>query len=269
MKNFDIKRFGHAIVWTAQSAKKQYLNMMATLFILFLIFPLWNMLLNIGGSNSFMEANLFTAYGIDIAILTVFDSMTGCWIFSNMKTKGQRISFKMLPATDLEKYLVRFLYVTIGLVGGSFLVFMLADAVRMLIYLIVYHDHIFSMTAALFDNHSVGVDIMGCTSPVFGYIFTLGAGLAAHAFTVLCGTFFRRGKVVLTGLTAMTLFTAVGITLVFISDLPTFGVINRADASAIVCFIGIVLMIAAALQYWLSYKLFRRMQVINNKWFNV
>ena len=40
--------------------------------------------------------------------------MAGCMIFKNMLTKQQRISFLALPASNLEKFLARFLWTNVG-----------------------------------------------------------------------------------------------------------------------------------------------------------
>ncbi|KIO43849.1 MULTISPECIES: hypothetical protein [Sanguibacteroides] len=54
-------------------------------------------------------------------------------IMENMKTKEKRISFLMLPATMFEKFIVRFLYVTVGLFVAILLTVSLAEITRLLL----------------------------------------------------------------------------------------------------------------------------------------
>ena len=51
-------------------------------------------------------------------------------IMSNMRTKESRLSYLMLPATMLEKFLARFLYVTAGIVLMFLVSSLLAEVVR-------------------------------------------------------------------------------------------------------------------------------------------
>lgn len=268
MKNFNIHRFGHTLWWNLQTSKKELLTITTILFCIFLGLPLINMVFNIGSEKAFMDGNLQMVFGFNILVLSVFISLSGCWIFSNMKTKGQIISFKMLPASDVEKYLTRFLYATVGLIAGAVLAFILADLVRMLLYLAVYHDTFFSMTTRLFTESHICFNDDSMDNLAAYNFFAAAGTLAVHAYTILCGTLFRHHKVVFTALIGMIIGTIGGILIGSVA-LYLNTDINMADAEAVVWLGGVAVLCLAAAMYWLSYRLFRRMQVINNKWINV
>lgn len=54
-------------------------------------------------------------------------------IMENMQTKEQRISFLMLPATMIEKFVARALYVTVGLIVAILVAISLAELTRLML----------------------------------------------------------------------------------------------------------------------------------------
>ena len=81
------------------------------------------------GFNSFADA-------ISVAFFCVLffgGSFTASYILESMNTQQKRTSYLMLPATMLEKFLSRFLYVTAGFVIMTTLALLLAEATRFLL----------------------------------------------------------------------------------------------------------------------------------------
>lgn len=67
------------------------------------------------------------------ALITVFAMFLGAsLIMQNMQTKEMRLSYLMLPATSLEKFVARAFYVTIGLLGMILVASLLAEAIHWL-----------------------------------------------------------------------------------------------------------------------------------------
>jgi hypothetical protein len=98
--------------------------------------------------------------------------------------------------------------------------------------------------------------------------------LISHATYILGGALFRKSPFVLTTLVMFVLSVLVGQVL---HDSQLLNEITLADynpqtglhISPWVWTAGTVNYLLALLFYWLSYKLFCRMQVINNKWLNL
>ena len=67
------------------------------------------------------------------SILFFGGSFTASYILESMNTQQKRTSYLMLPATMLEKFLSRFLYVTAGFVIMTTLALLLAEATRFLL----------------------------------------------------------------------------------------------------------------------------------------
>ena len=94
-----------------------------------ILFIMWFMLTNEADFQSFSG---FVA--IVFLVLLYWGSFwSASHILESMNTQQKRISFLMLPATSLEKFLARFLYVTVGFALMCTLSLLLAEATRFLI----------------------------------------------------------------------------------------------------------------------------------------
>lgn len=203
----------------------------------------------------------------------------GASIFNNMRTKQSRATFLMLPASNLEKFVSRFLWVTVGCLVMLFSSLVITDVIQYVFsWFITPHMH-GSLTVSFFeelfcsksmdtsniimvDHQSVKVNYYSMWVLVVSFLFF------CHSFFTLGGSIFRKYTVILTVVSSFVLifllavvFNLIGGDLVvyFVEDLGPY----KTGYVMIVLFI-----ILAVFNYWLSYKLFTRMQVINNKWLN-
>lgn len=275
MKNFDINRFGSVLKWNALMTKKEILTNTASMTFAFAVLAVVQVMSSRNVPDIVVENNLhnFTSFALFVFLIICF--IGGCWIFSNMKTKEQRITFKMLPATDLEKFVVRALYATVVWWLMAFVAFCLADLFRMLVSLVAGVSIkgsavplFFSMISA---NTDVNINTLNSGDVAFAAaIYTMANAWAfwAHSLYILGGTLFRRRQFVLTTLAHSIIglvFTPMLIHFVDSSD----SLALRDSLVAIVWTAAAVFAVWGLLDWWLSYRIFRRMQVINNKWLNI
>lgn len=275
MKNFDINRFGSVLKWNALMTKKEILTNTASMTFAFVVLAVVQVMSSRNVPDIVVENNLhnFTSFALFVFLIICF--IGGCWIFSNMKTKEQRITFKMLPATDLEKFVVRALYATVVWWLMAFVAFCLADLFRMLVSLVAGVSIkgsavplFFSMISA---NTDVNINTLNSGDVAFAAaIYTMANAWAfwAHSLYILGGTLFRRRQFVLTTLAHSIIglvFTPMLIHFVDSSD----SLALRDSLVAIVWTAAAVFAVWGLLDWWLSYRIFRRMQVINNKWLNI
>ena len=136
MKNFDINRFGSVLKWNALMTKKEILTNTASMTFAFVVLAVVQVMSSRNKSDMVVADNFNSFTSFALFVFLIICSIGGCWIFNNMKTKEQRITFKMLPATDLEKFVARALYATIVWWLMAFVAFCLADLFRMLVSLI-------------------------------------------------------------------------------------------------------------------------------------
>lgn len=268
MKKFDINRFGRTLVWTLKASKKEYTSIMLILFIAFFAMQTVPLLFNPFMSDPARQAYISSSTQMCIIVYSFFVVISGCWIFNNMKTKPQRITFKMLPATDFDKFLARLAYVTVFFIVGASLTFVLADLARMLFCLAIWHNSYGSILPQLFRHVTFDVIYANRETQALLNYAAFAISLWGHSFSILCGTFFRRRQVIFAGLSFMVLFMLFG--MVGVNTIGSFSFSFSEEQAETLAWVACSLLILVALfNYWLSYKLFRRMQVINNKWINV
>lgn len=275
MKNFDINRFGSVLKWNALMTKKEILTNTASMTFAFVVLAVVQVMSSRNESDMVVADNFNSFTSFALFVFLIICSIGGCWIFNNMKTKEQRITFKMLPATDLEKFVVRALYATIVWWLMAFVAFCLADLFRMLVSLIAGIDIVKSAIPdflnMLFGGNDHNISIFGETDMTYVLPLTFAANAWAfwvHSLYILGGALFRRRQFVLTTLAHCIIglaFTPVIVN--FIDNL------DRATAEQLFCPVmwtaGTVFTLLFLFNWWLSYKIFHRMQVINNKWLNL
>ena len=206
------------------------------------------------------------------------------FVFKNVATKQQRIAFFSLPASNLEKFLVRLFHVMIGYPLCFLVALAFADIMQLFLSFILlkgpdYSVLVKSVTALFTPIYSDlnGEIIKGCL--LFPNGFTLVGIMESlsyptffafnYAFWIFCGTLFRRNAWLLTLASQVVIgFVVIMIIRVFCS--PSVGnSLNESSALALVYLFIAIAWVVIALMYCGSYRLFSRMQVVNNKWLNV
>ena len=206
------------------------------------------------------------------------------FVFKNVATKQQRIAFFSLPASNLEKFLVRLFHVMIGYPLCFLVALAFADIMQLFLSFILlkgpdYSVVVKSVTALftpiykdingeiikgwlLFPNGFTLVGIMESLSYLTFFAFN-------YAFWIFCGTLFRRNAWLLT-LASQVVIGFVVIMIFRVLSFPSIGnLLNESSALTLVYLCIAIAWVVIALMYWGSYRLFSRMQVINNKWLNV
>lgn len=277
MSNFNTKRFIQTLKWSAQATKKEIATIAGCMFFIYLVPFIISVIGTQGDSDIVVDSSIENATMACTFFFGVYTMISGCWIMNNMKTKEQRITFKMLPASDLEKFIVRVLYITVVWVLIGVVAFCLADLCRMLICFISGSHGTYSTIPDVLNmwfgpanTHSMrmtswGLNFIAGVLAINAWVFW------AHSFYVLGGAFFRRRQFILTSCAHF----ALGIlTLIIISYIPVGNIILSAEdgvkfVNTIAYAYTAVAIIVGLLNWWLTYRLFKRSQVINNKWINL
>ena len=274
MSNFDIKRFARVAQWTWRMNFKGVLSFAAGLSIGYLgpyigwIYPY------LKGMPADGESRLIERIAFCVVIYLIVVIISGTWIFANMQTKAQRTTVKLLPATDLEKFLVNFLAVTLGAAVMAIVAFCIADIVRIVVCLIFGIDHVaiglpYFIQMIFTDTDFAGSSVnAGRIFPTAVNFTALGWCLWAQSLYVLGGTVLRRYQFVITSAVHVLLFIAFAVVVSYGSGNVETTVMDEGLAPVFYA-IGTVLAAIAVLNWWFSYRVFKRMQVINNKWINL
>lgn len=273
MSNFDIKRFARVALWQSRMSLKNALSYAAGMSFGFLCpFIGWIYPYLKGAELGGMERFVHTVSMCSLVYLIIF-IISGTWIFADMKTKEARTTVKLLPATDLEKYIVRLLGVTIGTLALGIVSFCMADIVRIVVCLITGVDYVafglpYFIQMIFTDTEFAEGVCLGSGNPPAVNFTAFGWVVWAQSLYVLGGTLLRRYQFVITTTVHVLLFIALSVIVAYGNGDVEAAVMNEGFAPAFYA-AGAVLMAVAAVNWWLSYRTFSRMQVINNKWINL
>lgn len=284
-KIIDINRFFQTLRWETMTEQKDYLRCVISLGIV-MTFLFCLPVINLASSpyTDFHPTLTETSYIshmhnlVGMAMFTCVISLTlgSSWIFRNMQTKQQRISFLMLPATSLEKYLVRYLHVSVG----YFVCFCIALAFADLMHFLFLGVMTDGMNGSVIFEMLKGIDEMsngfmvtrGFTMVMFQiFAFFVTLHFLNNSFWIFCGTLFRRNAWFFTlCLQFLLLFFMIWINFNAFNYMDLLEAVLNSSYGEVAFWIGLALgWVVVAILYFFSYRLFCRMQVINNKWVNL
>ena len=286
-KTFDLHRFGMVLRWDLLTNWKGYFNRIAGLAIGIILLSI-SMLYSFPHSYFIEEGDLgnyyecrMTGFLAAIYILLIFVSASN--IFGNMKTKLQRESFLMLPANNLEKYAARFLMMSVGSILMMLIATLVADFVQFILSFFMtpgYHASIIG--SSLSQIYKAATDAGNNPISILAWQYKIDAAILGwsfltmiYSFCLLGGTFFRKQPIILTAVSGIIIFMIIGYCG---SELEEWGAFdffkhlnydNPGTSLCMAIFWSVIFLALAAFNYWASYKLFTRMQVICNKWINI
>lgn len=272
--NFQFSRLLMVMRWDVFTNLKSYLNMM--LGMTFALLPFFIMqLYQLSKQYQLFPDTIDLSYlGMSQYVLMISSIamyMMATQIFMVMKTTGQREQFLMLPASNLEKYISRFLFSTLGAAVAMITAIVVSDLVQLIFSFLLLPGHhqsvCLSTMALLWKIWTTFIESIDSTDALLLSLLIVTCGVLVHSFFILCGTLFRKHTIVVSGI----LFIVMTYLVIYvIESVP--GTITtclmHGDNSWIFCLL-IAELLLAGFQYWLSYKVFTRMQVICNRWINL
>ena len=219
-------------------------------------------------------------------ILVFGGAFNASYIFENMNSQQKRISFLMLPVTSLEKFLARAMYVTLGFTLTMVVALLLAEGTRLLLLPLFnlsdgYND---SVIPFIWEKLTT-IEVMEFTgmgkeeSYRIGYyreIISLLLLCWAHSFFILGGCYWQKhpfwktlGVIILfnhlLGLIFILLAQSLEDINWSINEEWIEANLNWVTVDGVLTFIIVLFTSFLAFNWWLSYKLFTRQQVIKPK----
>ena len=198
------------------------------------------------------------------------------FLFSGMKDTRKRSAFLLWPVSNLEKYIISLLLSILWLAVITIGAYLLADTLRVFIDWVTGRVVIWGLPKIIDGVFGpAAFEYWQTAWMLFAWVFYI------HSLYIVGGTLFRRqqflftsGTIVVVGILLVMLLNQIDYWTVFHFEFitgtwdektqtytqifhPLFYIINSA------------MMLLIVFHYWVSYKLFCRMQVINNKWLNV
>lgn len=290
---FDKTRFVKLLKWEMMTERKDYMRfaigIALTLTFLFCATIISRYFDDVNGYTEdliimFKKSTVMILSNFAWAVYLFVIFLGASFVFKNVATKQQRIAFFSLPASNLEKFLVRLFHVMIGYPLCFLVALAFADIMQLFLSFILLKGPDYSVVVKMITmlyspiyNEISGEVIKGCL--LFPHGFTLVGVMESlsyltffafnYAFWIFCGTLFRRNAWLLT-LASQVVIGFVVIMIFRVLSFPSIGnLLNESSALALAYLCIAIAWVVIALMYWGSYRLFSRMQVINNKWLNV
>ena len=284
MSTFNTTRFGQALKCQFLVLRKTWIRLFGiftlVMFMADLFFTRVNGVKYDDMVSQWPMEDVINHYSIYVGSTTGFGVIFFCFsmlfgasfLFAGMKDTRKRSAFLLWPVSNLEKYIISLLLSILWLAVITIGAYLLADTLRVFIDWMTGRVVIWGLPKIIdgvfgpapFEHWQIAWML-------FAWVFYI------HSLYIVGGTLFRRQQFLLTSAT----IAVVGILLVMILNQinpqinfitgnwdmktetytqifhPFFYVLNTTLCLLIV------------FHYWASYKLFTRMQVINNKWLNV
>lgn len=279
MKNFNINRFWQVLKWTIMSEKKSIITAFIAFTVAFLAIQLFSCFtifdINHGLGPAATMAGMTTCAAIQGFMAAYYSS----GILGNARTTQQRTTALMLPASNLEKFVARIIYCCIGMLIVLYLAALAATGLRMLLELIAGHDQIVAGIDLLLGNYigPRGENYFEGEVINMGILFPIALTLWSASLFVLGGVFFRKRPFVWTNVVlfaaTLLLFTLTFyiVTLIGEKEVDEFlrPIFKDMTPATFFNWVSVFLFAFTALNVWLSYRLFCRLQVVQHKWFNL
>ena len=282
MSTFNTTRFGQALKCQFVLGSKTWIRLFGIFtFVLFMAGLFWT---RVQGTNyDYMLENwsaeaLYRNYNHDVEQTVFFGAIFFCFamlfgasfLFSSMKDTRKRSAFLLWPVSNLEKYVVNLLLSILWLAIITVGAYLLADTLRVFVDWATGRIVIWGFPK-LAEPFAQNAEHWQSAWMFFTWVFYI------HSLFIVGGTLFRRQQFLFTSMSIIV----VGILLVsFLSHLDlhidcirhSWDEKTSTYSTTYYPFFYILHTTLCALivfHYWASYKLFTRMQVINNKWLNV
>lgn len=271
MQTFNIHRFGNTLLWQIADSKKTCLNFLAFSFLFSIVCELINFMLPLDFKmKSPFDLRKWQADNIAVffyAIFLVYMLTFSTLIMSNISDKTRRINAFILPASKLEKFVSRYIFLFIIIPLVAIVGLFVGDLVQMLVLKIVTGDA-YSITLCFLNRLGEMFDSEDAYTTFFSAWFI-------HSFLLLLGTCFRRHAWIKSALVAV----AITIVIILISIVGTKEILDfiygehnynvvLIDSPWVTIAIYLAFFAVTVFNYLASFRIYTRMQAINNKWHN-
>ena len=298
---FSFSRFGAVLKCDLVEHRWRYISVFFIMFVAFLVgqFAHMDSIIDTGLRHSIHPDQYMPSlatnfvpffYGVFALMLVCAASDMSAVPFSS---KGRSTNYLMMPATNMEKFLARVFINIVMVIVMAFVALFLADLVRMLCVPFFEVKEFYGFTVHkvfidVFDDFSelyrMGGEMWGTTidgtvcivefNPFYGVITATVVSLYLifmHSLFLLGGCFWRKGAIVKTLFVIFVVLVAVVWIFVYFESeflslvnsvfVPLFETEQRAGMTLMSIAIPVLLALTG-LNWWLSFRLFSRKQMI-------
>ena len=283
MSTFNYNRFSQALKCQFLVSRKTWIRLFGIFTLVMFMYNLF--VTRVQGSNysdmvenwgveqaseqyyHYVESTV--VFGVIFFCIAMLFGATG--MFSQMKDTRTRSAYLLWPVSNLEKYVTSFLLSFVLVAFLTVGAYMLADTLRVFIDWLTGRVVIWGIPRifTFFETDALGE--WQTVWMFFAWVFYI------HSLYLVGGTLFRRQQFLLTSATIAVV--VILLTMILNQVHPHFDFISGTWDEKTYTYTRIyhpafyilqtVVTLLIPIHYWISYKLFTRMQVINNKWLNI
>lgn len=279
MKNFDSHRFRNLMRYELTANKRNIINTMLIMTLALTFVYVSTTIRTLHDNVNYNMNNLL--WGLvtsTTSIYVLFATLGASRIFYNMRRKQDRINFLTLPATNVEKFMARYLYATVGyllMYTGSAVV---ADVLNRIMAYMLYSVDVGSVCLhgmeGLFDmSMLVLIELIRHDNEQVEIILTI---LLVVFIVLLCGSmyifggsFFRRNQWVLTTFSMTVVSIALTTASTMLLHVSNTEALSKSELLVLIMFADLLLPLLIVGLHCLAWKLFCRTQVITGEWTNL
>jgi len=255
MKNFNISRCWQTFRWYLYENRRTLVRWFIGLALVTMVVESFFLSVSFDHlSDPGMRKMVLLALGANCTIFLFLVMFYGfSTIFGCLKRKERRISYLVLPASNLERYISALAYVLVVFPIAIILAFCLGDTLRALAFWLLGYGWISGVQvwAEMFLSRSWE-----------GMLFGFSMWLFISSIYALGGVWFRKSAFPIVSAIMFFGTIALGYTL------KSMRVSNvEVDASS--TFVSICLILMALVIFYIGYLLFKRFQLITSKWTNL
>lgn len=265
-------RFLQVLRWELLLSKRQIATMALTFFGLVVIPQILTLVFKSSSSSA------YTMGIISSVALSIYLLSSGALIFSSLRSRQQRINNFMLPASNQEKFIARYLVLVVAMPLAAFVGFLVGDVLQFLMSMMINCNAARWASIALMEglNHSgisnFYINLNGEPTTVESFFVVLTAVITQHASFLLFGSIYHKHPLVMAILTWM----GIGILLLMLGALAASLLTEFLNSGYTIILYNVwwkvlyyVLNIALIVFcYWFAFRRYTRLQVINNQWIN-
>ena len=263
MTKFDLDRFGKVMSRLLVISQRKRSVIFITFLIIFLVLAKFTTPMFSGKSMDDIGYKSFVSEVVDfIGIFSpIVFFVLGTFFIQDLEGRQQRINELMLPATNLEKFVARVLLVAVIYPLTICAAFIVADGLQLLISMLIAPEESFSMVVAYFDIDTY----VSADSPLWTKALST---LTNYSIAIYGGLLFRKlawlKSIVVFFIVIILFFIGYFFLKLYLYEYTDYEVVLIGDSYDSMISIGVSL-----LMFWSSYKIYTRLQVINNRWRNI
>ena len=259
-------RFGRVLKLDFAEGRKAMIWGAVCMLLLYLFFFwfAWNIGMHVSAVNdwdTYVKGLCQAVAGFSMMAMYIYFLITASTLYRGEQKKQQRIAWLMLPATNLEKFLSRWIYMLAFMLVGGVLPIILADGIHMA-WLEAAGHPVHSMAKALVQN----LPHANKYNPLIEIVEVYIVFVAFHSFYLLGGLFFKKFHFIATSVVFAIVFSAL------VWTVNSFGYRDtpaQSDPTMAYILWGGFFASITIVCTWLAYRLFCRYQVVTHKFANI